>query len=94
MESLKEKIFHIFNYCNESQMPRNQELNSHLVKKNQIHFVFYLLNAQGFWNFYNTERNILKTLIEFKIPILNEAFNQFKKYIIDDTNINRLKNNS
>ena len=47
-----------------------KEFNNQLLKKrNQIHLVFYLLNAQTSRDFHNSERKILKTLITYQIPI-------------------------
>ena len=45
-----------------------EELNKHLIKKrNQIHLIFYLLNSQGGRDFYDTEKEIFKLLINNKI---------------------------
>ena len=46
------------------------ELNEHLLKKrNQIHIVFYLLSSQGGRDFYDTERDLLKLLMNNNIHI-------------------------
>lgn len=46
------------------------ELNEHLLKKrNQIHLVFYLLSSQGGRDFYDTERDLLKLLMNNNIHI-------------------------
>ena len=46
------------------------ELNEHLLKKrNQIHLIFYMLNSQGGRDFYDTEREILKLLMDNNISI-------------------------
>jgi len=45
-----------------------EELNEHLLKKkNQIHLVFYLLNAKSERYFYNNEKEILKILMKNKL---------------------------
>ena len=45
-----------------------EDLNKHLYKKrNQIHLIFYLINSQGGRDFYDTEREILKILMDNKI---------------------------
>lgn len=135
------------------------QLNKHLItKKNQIHLIFYLLNSQGGRDFYDTEKEILKILMDNEIHtyflltfcpdkefgnelkevvesdlakifyqinqekgleyfqnytkifpvhlldeikgsckkfglkmVLQEAYNQFQKYIIDDKDIDKLK---
>ena len=46
------------------------ELNEHLLKKrNQIHLIFYMLNSQVGRDFYDTEREILKLLMDNKLSI-------------------------
>ena len=45
-----------------------EELNMHLAKKrNQIHLIFYLLSSQGGRDFYETEKIILKLLMDNQI---------------------------
>ena len=44
------------------------QLNKHLIKKkNQIHLIFYLLNSQGGRDFYDSEKEILKILMDNEI---------------------------
>lgn len=70
-----------------------EDLNSHLIKsKNQIHMVFYLLNAQGTRDFYDKEKMILNILYKNKIPIFFlltfspslEKGNEIKEVVEDD----------
>ena len=45
-----------------------EELNKHLIKKrNQIHLIFYLINSQGGRDFFDTEKEIFKLLMDNKI---------------------------
>ena len=47
-----------------------ENLNKHLIKaKNQIHLAFYLINALGGRDFYDTEKEIINILYKNKIRI-------------------------
>ena len=74
-----------------------ENLNDNLIKaKNQIHLIFYLVSTVGARDFYDTEINILNTLLKYNIPIFFlltfspnlEQGNQFKEVV--EKNLRRI----